>query len=187
VNEKLETPCGVFPEAKPSESKRSKTMNLLSCQPKERLTGNGGAGNFSRFRNEIERVFDRFVVDPFEVAWYGRNGKDWIPKLDVMESSDAITVRLEVPGVSPKNVDVSVRGNVLTISGHKEESSKEDGKDFYISEREYGSFRRSIELPQGCDPDRVTAAQDNGVLTVKIARLKEATPKQITVKTGSSS
>ncbi len=162
-------------------------MNLLSCQPKERLPGMGGAGNFSRFRNDIERVFDRFIVDPFEAAWYGRSGKDWMPRLDMMESGDAITVRMEVPGVSSKNVDVSVHGNILTISGHKEDSSKEEGKDYFLSEREYGSFRRSIELPQGCDPDRVTAAQDNGVLTVKIARLKEATPKHIAVKTVSSS
>jgi HSP20 family protein len=75
----------------------------------------------------------------------------------------------------------------MTISGHKQESSKEEGKDFYISEREFGAFRRSLELPQGCDPDRITAEQDNGVLTVKIARLKEATPKHIAVKTGANS
>jgi len=132
-------------------------------------------------------MFDRFVADPFDVAWYGRNGKDWMPKLDVVESSDAITVRTELPGVSPKNVDVSVRNNILTISGHKEASSEEEGKDFYFSEREFGSFRRSIELPQGCDPDRITATQDNGVLSVKIARLKEAAPKRINVKNGSAS
>jgi HSP20 family protein len=135
----------------------------------------------------MERVFDRFVADPFEVAWYGRNGKDWMPKLDVVESSDAVTVRTELPGVLPKNVDVSMRDNILTISGHKEAATQEEGKDFFISEREFGSFRRSIELPQGCDADRITATQDNGVLTVKIARLKEATPKKIPVKTGSAS
>jgi HSP20 family protein len=132
-------------------------------------------------------MFDRFVADPFEVAWYGRNGKDWMPRLDVVESADAVTVRTEVPGVLPKNVDVSVRDNILTISGQKEASSHEEGKDFYISEREFGSFRRSIELPQGCDPDRITATQDNGVLTVKISRLREAAPKHVAVRTGSAS
>lgn len=162
-------------------------MNLLTCQPRERLSANGGTGTLSRFRNDIERVFDRFITDPFEAAWYGREGKEWMPKIDVMESADAITVRMEVPGVSPRNVDVAVRGNVLNISGHKEEISKEEGKDYYISEREFGAFRRSLELPQGFDPDRITAAQDNGVLTIKIARLKEATPKHIAVKTGTNS
>lgn len=160
-------------------------MNLLTCQPKERGSANGASGSLSRFRNEIGRMFDRFVADPFEVAWYGRNGKDWMPKLDVNESSDAITVRMEVPGVSSKNVDVSLRDNMLTISGHKDASSEEEGKDFYISEREFGSFRRSIELPSGCDADRVTASQDNGVLTVKVGRAKEAAPKRIAVKTAS--
>jgi HSP20 family protein len=162
-------------------------MNLLTCRPKERVSTNGGAGTLTKFRNEMERAFDRFFTEPFEVAWYGRNGKEWWPKLDVVEENDNVTIRMEVPGVSPKDVEVSVRDNVLTVSGQKESSSKEEGKDFYVSEREFGSFRRSIELPSGCDADRVTASQDNGVLTVKIARTKEAAPKKITVKTGSAS
>jgi len=157
-------------------------MNLLTCQPRERTSATGGPGNLSRFRNEMERVFDRLIAEPFEMAWYGRNGKEWIPKLDMIESADSITLRMEVPGVPPKNVDVSMCGNVLTISGHKEQSTQEEGKDFYISEREFGSFRRSLDLPAGCDPDRITATQDNGILTVKIARLKDAAPKHIAVK-----
>jgi HSP20 family protein len=84
--------------------------------------------------------------------------------------------------VAAKDVDVSISGNTLTISGEKEESSKEEGKDYFVTERRYGSFRRSIELPEGIDPERITAHQDNGVLTVKIARLKTATPKHIPVK-----
>lgn len=162
-------------------------MNLLTSQPKERLTADGGTGTLSRFRNEMERAFDRFFVEPFDVAFHGRTGKEWLPKLDVIEENDAITVRMELPGVSPKNVDVSLRDNILTISGHKETTSHEEGKNFYISEREFGSFRRSMELPQSCDPDRISASQDNGLLTVKIPRTKESTPKRISVKTGSGS
>jgi HSP20 family protein len=160
-------------------------MNLLTCKPKERGSANAGAGTLTRFRNEMEHMFDRFFTEPFEVAWYGRNGKEWFPKLDVVEENDSVTIRMEVPGVPPKNVDVSVRDNILTISGHKESSSQEESKDFYVSEREFGSFRRSIELPSGCDADRVTASQDNGVLTVKVGRAKEAAPKRIAVKTAS--
>lgn len=162
-------------------------MNMQICRPKERIAKNGGTGTLSRFRNEIEHVFDRFLTEPFELAWYGREGKEWMPRLDVVEGADAITVRMELPGVSPKNVDVTVRENVMTISGHKEESSKEEGRDYYISEREFGAFRRTIELPQSCDPDRVTASHDNGVITVKIARLKEAAPKHIAIKTNANS
>jgi len=157
-------------------------MNLLTSRPRERGTANGGATALSKMRNEVERVFDRFLAEPFEVAWYGRTGKEWMPKLDMMEDNDNITVRMEIPGVTSKNVDVSIRDNVLTISGHKESSSHEEGKDFYLSEREFGSFKRMIELPPGCDAEKITAAQDNGVLTVKIARTKAATPKRIPVK-----
>lgn len=162
-------------------------MNLLTTQPREKFATNGGSGTLSRFRNEMERALDRFFVEPFEVAWHGRDGKEWNPKLDVIEENDAVTVRMEVPGVAPKNVDVSLRDNILTISGHKETTSHEEGKNFYISEREFGSFRRSMELPQSCDPDRISASQENGVLTVKIPRSKESAPKHISVKAGSAS
>jgi HSP20 family protein len=135
----------------------------------------------------MERAFDRFFVEPFEVAWHGRDGKEWYPKLDVIEETDAVIVRMELPGVPPKNVDVSLRDDILTISGHKETTSHEEGKNFYISEREFGSFRRSMELPQSCDPERISASQDNGVLTVKIPRSKESAPKHISIKTGSAS
>lgn len=157
-------------------------MNLLTCKPRERLSVNGGTGTLSKMRNEMERVFDRFLAEPFEVAWYGRNGKEWMPKLDVMEDNDHVTVRMEIPGVTSKNVDVSVRDNVLTIAGNKESASHEEGKDFYVSEREFGSFKRVLELPPGCDPEKITASQDNGVLTVKVARTKAATPKRVPVK-----
>ena len=162
-------------------------MNMLSCRPRERVTTSANGGTLSKFRNEMERTFDRFFTEPFELAWYGRDGKEWLPKLDVISENDGVTVRMEIPGVFPKNVDVSVRDNILTISGHKESSSQEESKDFYVSEREFGSFRRSIELPPGCDAERVTASQDNGVLTVKVARAKEASPKRIAVKTGAAS
>ena len=157
-------------------------MNLLTSRPRERGSANGGATALSKMRNEVERVFDRYLAEPFEVAWYGRTGNEWMPKLDMMEDNDNIMVRMEIPGVTSKNVDVSIRDNVLTISGHKESSSHEEGKDFYMSEREFGSFKRMIELPPGCDAEKITASQDNGVLTVKIARTKAATPKRIPVK-----
>jgi HSP20 family protein len=131
----------------------------------------------------MERTFDRFFTEPFELAWYGRNGKEWFPKLDVLEQEDAVTVCLELAGVSPENVDVSIRDNVLTISGHKDFAIQDEGKDFYICEREFGSFRRVIELPPGCDAEHITASQANGVVTIKIARSKEAKPRHIPVKT----
>lgn len=162
-------------------------MNLLTCPTKEKHKTNGGTTTLSRFRNEMERAFDRFFVEPLDAVWHGRNGADWMPKLDMIEDHDGISLRMELPGVTPRNVDVSVRDNILTISGHKESSSHEEGKDFYVSEREFGSFRRSLELPPGCDAEKIAASQENGVLTVKIPRSRESTSKRIAVKAGSGS
>lgn len=161
-------------------------MNLLTCRPKERVSANGGAGTLTKFRHEMERAFDRFFTEPFEVAWYGRTGREWLPKLDVVEESDNVTIRVELAGVSPENIDVSVRDNVLTITGHKDFAIQDEGKDFYLCEREFGSFRRTIELPPGCDAEQITASQNNGVVTVKIVRSKEAAPKRIAVEAGAS-
>ncbi|HEY3244382.1 MAG TPA: Hsp20/alpha crystallin family protein [Phycisphaerae bacterium] len=102
--------------------------------------------------------------------------------LDVKDSESEVIVKAEIPGVDAKNVDISLSGNVLTISGQKEELKEEKGEDYFVSERNFGSFRRSLELPQTVDPEKITAEQDNGVLTVKIGKLKIAKPRRIPVK-----
>jgi HSP20 family protein len=77
---------------------------------------------------------------------------------------------------------MSVIGNTLTLSGEKDESKEEKGENFYVSERRFGSFRRSIELPEGIDADKIAAEQNNGVLTIKIPKLRTAKPRHVPVK-----
>jgi HSP20 family protein len=106
-----------------------------------------------------------------------------MPALDVTDSESEITIKAEVPGMAAKDVDVSISGNMLKLSGQKEECKEEKGENCYVSERRFGSFHRSIELPEGIDAERAAAVQDNGVLTIKIPKLMTAKPKHIPVKT----
>ncbi len=93
-----------------------------------------------------------------------------------------MTVRAELPGIDPKDLDVTVTGNQLVLSGEKKESSEHDGKDFYHSETRYGSFRRMIPLPDGVDTENVDAQYANGVLTLHLKKTAPAAQKRIEVK-----
>jgi HSP20 family protein len=135
----------------------------------------------SRVRDEMDRVFDRWFERPLQAAW-ATNGENWMPALDVIDSETEVTIKAEVPGMAAKDVNVSVIGNTLTLSGEKDESKEEKGENFYVSERRFGSFRRSIELPEGIDADKIAAEQSNGVLTIKIPKLRTAKPRHVPVK-----
>jgi HSP20 family protein len=108
----------------------------------------------------------------------------WMPAMEIVEKSDALVVTAELPGIVPKDIDISVDEGVLTISGEKQEERKEGEPEaqFYLWERRYGSFRRSFTLPNAVDVDRIVANFDNGVLTITLPRSeKVAKGKKIKV------
>ena len=147
------------------------------------LRGGDGASALSRFRAEMDRLFERFFRDPWsvfdETSWASSWG--WNPALDVIDGEKEVIVRAEIPGVDPKDVEVTVSGNLLTIAGEKKDVSEEKGKNFYRSECSYGSFRRSVALPEGVDADKVQAEYSNGVLTVRVAKSRTAAPRKIAI------
>lgn len=154
-------------------------MSLLRTKPRETVLA--PPTTLTRMRDEMDRVFDRFVREPLDFVWPG-DGKNWMPALDVIDNETEITVKAEVPGMAAKDVDVSITGNNLRLSGQKDECKEEKAENCYLSERRFGSFQRSIELPEGVDSERISAEQDNGVLTIKIPKLRTAKPKHIPVK-----
>lgn len=154
-------------------------MNLLRTRPKDSITTT--SPTLARMRDEMERVFDRFVRDPFDLVVHP-DRKSWMPALDVTDTEAEVVVKAEIPGMTAKDVNVSISGNRLMLSGEKEESKEEKGDCCYISERSFGSFHRVIDLPEGIDPDKVLADQADGLLTVRIGKLKAAKPKHIPVK-----
>jgi HSP20 family protein len=137
----------------------------------------------TRFRSEMDRLFEDYFLTPWkgmEKAWGLK--RSWWPSVDVVDGDRDITIRAEIPGMEPEDVDIRISGNVLTLSGEKKEDKEERGKEgYYRSERHYGSFHRTVTLPAGCDPNQVEAEYDKGVLTIRVAKTESAKPKRIPV------
>jgi len=136
-------------------------------------------------RREIDDLFDRFLREPFGTGLSQMFG-GWTAGLrtDLAESDDEVVVRAEMPGVDPKEVEISVTGNALTISGEKKEEHEDKRRNYHYVERQFGSFHRSVQLPAYVDPDKVDATFKNGVLTVTIAKKPDAKPRKIKVAGG---
>ena len=140
-------------------------------------------GNMARFRDEMDRTLERFFTEPFG-AMETKAGRtvDWLPALDIGETDAEVTIRAEVPGIPAKDINLSITGNVLTISGEKEQKEEQKKENFYQCERRFGSFRRVLELPETVDADKISAEADNGVVTIKIAKKPGAKPRQVEIK-----
>jgi len=104
------------------------------------------------------------------------------PNVDVKETKDSYVLSADLPGVKESDVHVSVDGNVLTISGQRDEERRTDEEHYHAIERTYGSFKRSYELPETADRDGIKAELKNGVLTVQVGKRPEKQPRQIQVK-----
>lgn len=106
----------------------------------------------------------------------------WTPRVDVYEQGNDIVFELEAPGVSKDEIDVSLEDNRLTIRGERREDSSVDERDYYRSERFYGSFQRSFSLPERVDRNQIQAEFDDGVLTVRLPKAAEARKKSIDIQ-----
>jgi len=161
--------------------------NLLPWRNKESDSNVAETGSaLARFHSEIDHLFERFFDDPFwggsrltpELqGWVGA----WSPSLDISEGSDEFVVRAEVPGVDPKDFEISVSGDVLSISGEKKEESRARRGNVYRSERRFGSFRRHVRLPEAVDAGKIEAEYDKGVLTIRLAKSERAIGRRIPV------
>jgi HSP20 family protein len=107
--------------------------------------------------------------------------KAW-PALDVAEQGDAIMVRAEVPGCKAEDIDISVYGNTLTISGEKKETKEEKDKGYYHTESVYGSFRREVNLPTDVDPAKVEATCKDGVLSITLPKAAKSKAVKVQIK-----
>ncbi|MGO8022898.1 Hsp20/alpha crystallin family protein [Rhizobium leguminosarum] len=138
-------------------------------------------------RSEIDRVFNDFGSPSIFDRAFSR-----IPAavsrgmlaVDLVESDKAFELSAELPGVDAKDLDVTLADGVLTIKGEKNEAKEEKENDYYLSERRYGSFHRSLELPRGVDSEKIEAKFSNGVLKVTLPKTPERqkNDKKITVK-----
>src|ERR1700693_3652925 len=135
----------------------------------------------------LQDRMNRFFRDP-----RGPEGHDesltttsFAPPVDIYEDEHNITLKLEVPGIDEKDIDVRIENNTLTVHGERKFEKEEKEENFRRVERQYGSFTRTFSLPPTVDPEKVTASYDKGILKISLAKKAEAKPKQIKVNVGS--
>jgi HSP20 family protein len=144
----------------------------------------GRIGRFmAPFRQEMEELFERFLGEPIEEVEGAV--RPWAPRVDIEETDKEIVVKADLPGVEPKDVEVSVADGSLILRGEKKEEREEKKKSYHRVERFIGRFYREIPLPPGTDPDKITADSSKGVITVTIPKKPEVQPKKIPVKSQS--
>jgi len=135
---------------------------------------------FDRMRREMDRLWDSF----FE----GRPGRkagevgEWLPSLDVSETKNDLVVKAELPGMDPKDIEISLNNGLLTIKGEKKQEKEEKDENYHVIERSYGSFTRSVRLPREVQSDKISASYKNGVLRVTLPKSEEAKKKEIKIK-----
>ena len=114
----------------------------------------------------------------------GGGGLDFLPSFDVKETKDAYIVEADLPGVKEEHVEISLTGNVLQISGRREQETREEGDQWFVVERNHGQFARSFSLPEGADAEAVKADMKNGVLKITIPKRPEVQPRRISLTAG---
>ena len=130
-------------------------------------------------QSDMNRLFDRFFDGR------GSNGNQrWIPAMDLLETEDHLVLRGDLPGLTEEDVDIEIKDNVLTVSGERKAENEEKSEGYYRVERSFGSFSRSLTLPQGVRADAVEARFDNGVLEVRIPKPAEARPTRVEIGKG---
>lgn len=157
-------------------------MNLRSLLPigRDRGVARGDFYDpFTALQREIDRLFDDFTR-----SWPAAAATpDLTPRMDVSETDKEIEITAELPGLQEKDVQVNVADNILTIKGEKRAEKEEKDKNFRSIERSYGSFSRTLELPEGIDADAIKATIANGVLKVTVPKPAPAQVKKVEIKT----
>ncbi len=137
-------------------------------------------------RTEMDRLFDRFYTGfgagPFQPGRLVEALSVPSPAVDITEDDATFKISAELPGLTEKDIQVSVAGGTLTITGEKQQEHEEKQKNYHLTERSYGQFRRSFSLPEGVDHDKIAAEFANGVLNISMPKLATAAPKKIEVK-----
>jgi HSP20 family protein len=136
-------------------------------------------GGLVPLKQEMDRLFDRFFeprLDEFPVL------EGWAPKLDLSETKDALVVKAETAGVEPKDIQISLQEQLLTIKGEKRQEKEEKDERYHRIERSYGTFARTIRLPVPVDAERVNATFKNGLLTITLPKTPAAKGTTIPIK-----
>ncbi len=147
-------------------------MSIIRWRPTRGLFG---------LEYEMNRIFDEFFgrvpvqVEPEDGVWS--------PSVDVSESSNAITINAEIPGMSKEDVKINIQDNTVTITGEKKQEREEKEANYHRVERSYGAFMRSFSLPSSVKSDKIKASYKDGVLKMVLPKTEEMKPKEIPIET----
>ena len=162
------------------------------CEEKKKEVGEMALSPFRGFydmQSEMNRMFDEVFGNLArsggrqQQQQQGMLTAQWAPALDVLQEDGDIVVRAELPGVKLEDVDITLQNGVLTIAGERRAEEQREGSGYYVRERRYGSFRRSMALPEGVDESKIRARFEDGVLEVRVegaAAVRE--PKRIQIE-----
>jgi HSP20 family protein len=136
--------------------------------------------DFDRMRREMDRFWDSF----FEVGSRRRTeeGGEWVPSLDVSETKNDLIVKAELPGMDPKDIDISLSDGTLIIKGERKQEKEEKEKDYHLIERSYGTFARMVRLPKEVKRDKISASYKDGILKVILPKSNQAMTKEVKIK-----
>ncbi len=136
--------------------------------------------DFERMTREMDRFWDSFLER--RPATRIEDEGEFLPTLDLAETKNDIVVKAELPGLDPKDIDISLSNGVLTIKGEKKQEREEKEENYHLLERSYGSFVRSVRLPGEIQSDKINASYKNGVLKVTLPKSEEAKKKEIKIR-----
>ena len=135
--------------------------------------------NVSDIQGEVNRLFDAFLGRPFATSRPA--GRTWLPAIDMHETSDDLVLTVEVPGVSEKDVTVSITGDLLSIKGERRWDDDAKNRQYLHVERMYGEFERLVQLPMAVQADKVKATYRDGVLQITLPKAEELKPREIKI------
>jgi HSP20 family protein len=129
-------------------------------------------------QNEMNRLFNT-VFDTPQPA--GSTLRRWMPAMDLVETDEHFVLRADLPGMGEDDIKIEFEDGTLTVSGERKSEQERKGEGYYRAERAFGAFSRSLTLPQGVDPEAVTASFDRGVLEVSIPKPEQRKPRRIEI------
>lgn len=136
--------------------------------------------DFMTLREAMDRLFEDSFVGPRRREWL--RAAEATLAVDMYQTDDAAVIKTSVPGVKPDDMDITISGNTMTITGETKEEEEVKEENYIRRERRFGSFSRLVLLPEGLEPDKAEASFEEGVLTLTIPKAPETKPKVIKVK-----
>ena len=143
-------------------------------------------GELNAIQHEMNRLFNTFFDSPGQPTRGSSPTRRWIPPMDLVETGDSYVLRADLPGLSDADVNIEFQDNVLTVSGERKAEHEDRSEGYYRIERAFGSFSRSLTLPEGVDPEAVQARFDRGVLGIRIPKPQQRKPRKVAISVGDS-